>query len=84
MMMNYLIYKKIYEFNRTMSVLDRSITSNDNFEDLINPSNINKFYDYLLYKKFDVHIYCDVSLIPDTPPQEEISNCIIFQNSSFF
>ena len=85
------IQKKIYEFNRTTSVLDKSIMDNnnieklnDNFDKLINPSNINKFYEYLLYKKFDVHIYCDVSLIEYIPPQEDISNCIIFQNASMF
>ena len=85
------IQKKIYEFNRTTSVLDKSIMDNnnieklnDNFDKLINPSNINKFYEYLLYKKFDIHIYCDVSLISYIPPQEDISNCIIFQNASMF
>jgi len=87
----YDIQRKIYESNRTISVLDKSIMDNnnikklnDNFDKLISPSNINKFYEYLLYKKFDIHIYCDVSLIEYIPPQEEISNCIIFQNASMF
>lgn len=85
------IQRKIYESNRTISVLDKSIMDNnnikklnDNFDKLISPSNINKFYEYLLYKKFDIHIYCDVSLIEYIPPQEDISNCIIFQNASLF